>query len=210
MTPSELPEPTRPVGLRERKKAKTRAAVRAQAIRMFAEQGYAATTVEQIAEAAEISPSTFFGYFASKEMVIVADEYDQVILDAFRNQPAETPPIRAFRNSVKAAMALIPRTAAEEQQEYTRRVLTQTVPELRSAMLEQYSVSLDELAEIIAQRTGHTNSDLRVRVVAGALIGVGMAVMMESWGGGPEPAGLDAYLARFDQGMDLLERGLPL
>lgn len=163
-----------------------------------------------IAEAAEISPSTFFRYFASKEMVIITDEYDQVILDAFRNQPAELSPIQAFRNSVTAAVAQIPRTEAEARQEYTRRVLTQTVPELRSAMLEQYSVPLDQLAEIIAYRTGHASSDLRVRVVAGALVGVGMAVMMESWGTSPQPVDLDSCLARFDEGMDLLERGLPL
>jgi transcriptional regulator GlxA family with amidase domain len=53
-------------GLRERKKTKTRAAIREHALRLFREQGYEATTVEQIAEAAEVSHSTFFRYFPTK------------------------------------------------------------------------------------------------------------------------------------------------
>ena len=50
----------RPLGLRERKKIKTRQAIRREAFRLFDANGYAATTVEQIADAADVSPSTFF------------------------------------------------------------------------------------------------------------------------------------------------------
>jgi AcrR family transcriptional regulator len=59
--------PAEPTGLRERKKARTRAAIQRHALRLFQEQGYSATTVDQIAAAAEISPSTFFRYFPTKE-----------------------------------------------------------------------------------------------------------------------------------------------
>ena len=52
--------PVKQVGLRERKKARTRAAIRQHALRLFRQQGYDATTIEQIADAAEVSPATFF------------------------------------------------------------------------------------------------------------------------------------------------------
>ena len=62
-----MPVDDHSVGLRERKKLKTREAIRRAAFRLFDESGYANTTVEQIADAAEVSPSTFFRYFPSKE-----------------------------------------------------------------------------------------------------------------------------------------------
>src|SRR5215475_11617890 len=71
--PAARPAGPRP-GLRERKKARTRAAIREHAFRLFRAQGYDATTVEQIAEAAEVSPSTFFRYFPTKEDVVGQDD----------------------------------------------------------------------------------------------------------------------------------------
>jgi AcrR family transcriptional regulator len=65
-----------PTGLRERKKAKTRAAIQAHALRLFAKQGYDETTIDQIADAAEVSQSTFFGYFPTKEDVVLHDRFD--------------------------------------------------------------------------------------------------------------------------------------
>ena len=69
------PEQRDRVGLRERKKAETRAAIQHEALRLFRVQGYDETTTEQIAEAAEDPPSTLFRYFPSKEDLALTDDY---------------------------------------------------------------------------------------------------------------------------------------
>src|SRR6476620_10111846 len=89
-----VPNPV--LGLRDRKKIKTREAIRREAMRLIEENGYANTTVEQIAEAAEVSPSTFFRYFPSKEMVLMANDLDLVTITALERQPAAMPPLRGF------------------------------------------------------------------------------------------------------------------
>ncbi len=81
---TQTPGAGRPCGLRDRKKARTRAALREHALRLLREQG---TTVEQIAAAAEVSPSTFFRYFPTKEDLILPMEGwthdEQGIMDLF-------------------------------------------------------------------------------------------------------------------------------
>jgi MFS transporter, DHA2 family, multidrug resistance protein len=80
-------------GLRERKKARTRATIQACALRLFREQGYDATTIEQIIEAADVSETTFFRYFPAKEDVVLADDYDPLLVQAFQAQPGRAPPL---------------------------------------------------------------------------------------------------------------------
>ena len=72
-----LPSASPPIGLRERKKIKLRRSVQREALRLFAEQGYEDTTVEQIADAADISTTTFYRYFPTKEDVVLDDDYDR-------------------------------------------------------------------------------------------------------------------------------------
>src|SRR5262249_19057366 len=115
-----------PLGLRERKKIKTRQAIRREAFRLIEENGYGATTIEQIADAAEVSPSTFFRYFPSKESLLLADDLDPLILAAFKAQPPDLSPARAFRRAYETTMAVL----SEEQVEFenTRQRLIFSVP----------------------------------------------------------------------------------
>src|ERR1700758_3580511 len=94
-----------PLGLRERKKIKTRHAIRREAFRLFDANGYAATTVEQIADAAEVSPSTFFRYFPAKGSPLPADGLDPLVLAAFKAQPPDLSPSQAIRRAYETTMA---------------------------------------------------------------------------------------------------------
>ncbi|QYN35070.1 TetR family transcriptional regulator [Pseudonocardia sp. DSM 110487] len=87
-------------GLRARKKARTRTAIQREALRLFSERGYAATTVEQIADAADVWPSTFFRYFPGKEDRLLLDDHHSLadaVTRAFAAQPPQLPAHRSDR-----------------------------------------------------------------------------------------------------------------
>ncbi len=92
---------------RQRKKTATRDRIRASALRLFREQGYDTTTVEQIAAAAGVSHMTFFRYFPAKEDVVLSDDYDPLIASAIAQTPATWPVIRRVRTVLAEGLRLI-------------------------------------------------------------------------------------------------------
>ncbi|RZS41337.1 TetR family transcriptional regulator [Herbihabitans rhizosphaerae] len=196
--------PSDHVGLRERKKAKTRAALREHAMRLFEEQGYAATTVEQIAEAAEVSPSTFFRYFPTKEEVVLADDVDPIAFAAFQAQPAELSPLQALRATITDVFGAM----SEDVWEWERRrqVLIASVPELRAAMALRLFDLAEELAEQVAERVGRDAGDFEVRNFAGVIMGMSLGLMSSKG----LPAGQPDYRVFVDRALAHLEEGLPL
>jgi AcrR family transcriptional regulator len=188
----------RPLGLRERKKIKTRQAIRREALRLFDTNGYAATTVEQIAEAAEVSPSTFFRYFPSKESLLLADDLDPLVLEAFKAQPPDLSPSQAIRRAYAATMAGL----SPEQLEFenTRQRLIFSIPELKAALYDEYYRTVNVMAEAIGHRIGRPAGDFEVRVFVGAMVGA----MMAAYDSAPKTADT-IYRA-----MDFLEAGMPL
>ena len=192
-----------PTSLRERKKAKTRLAIREHAMALFKDQGYDKTTIEQIAAAAEVSPSTFFRYFPSKEEVVLQDDYDALLIAAFHAQQVDVPPMRALRNAISEVFLSMPE--GQQAQEAERIRLMTAVPELRARMLAQVSEMIQMLAEAVAERVGRQSDDFEVRTFAGALVGVALGIAA---GSGDDPA--SDYLRQFDRALTLLEAGLPL
>jgi AcrR family transcriptional regulator len=190
-------------GLRERKKAKTRAAIQRHALRLFREQGYEATTVNQIAEAAEISPSTFFRYFPTKEDVVLYDALDPITFASFAAQPAELSPIEAMRQAIREVYAAMSPEDLQEQRE--RGLLIFSVPELSSRMLGEILKGGQQMAELVAERVGRPADDAAVRVFIGAVLGAALAAIL--------PSALDPnadFVAQIDASLALLEAGLPL
>ncbi|HKF16849.1 MAG TPA: TetR family transcriptional regulator [Candidatus Dormibacteraeota bacterium] len=190
-------------GLRERKKARTRAAIQRHALRLFREQGYDTTSVSQIAEAAEVSESTFFRYFPTKEDVVLWDEYDPRIVEVFRAQPAELSPIAALRAAFREVLAQI--SEAEQADQRERMALMLSVPPLRAMLVDQIGGPMRLLAELVGERVGRRPDDPGVRVVAGAVLGVGLAVMF-AWAEDPNAD----MVALVDDAMARLEAGLRL
>ncbi len=195
-------------GLRERKKARTRAAIRQHALRLFREQGYAATTIEQIAAAAEVSPATFFRYFPTKEDVVLQDDFDIVTLAALQEQPAGLGPIAAFRGAAAAARAQMSTEDLARFAETTR--LTQSVPEIRARAVDELIRTLDVITAAIAARIGRGADDFASRNMAGAIIGVIMAATMPLYVLDDDGADVDEMFDRIDAGLAHLEAGLPL
>lgn len=190
-------------GLRERKKAKTRAAIKEEAFRLFREKGYTATTVEQIADAAEVSTTTFFRYFAAKEDLVLREEFDAAALEEFRDQLGGLGPVAALRAAVAAAHARMPAEEFELWREGTRLVLS--VPELRARMLDKFFRTAQTFGQIMAERGGRDPDDFAVRTFAGALVGVMMTVMHTA---AEQPESdmadlMDTALAHLESGLDL-------
>lgn len=195
-------------GLRERKKARTRASIREHALRLFREQTYQGTTVEQIAAAAEVSPSTFFRYFPTKEDIVLRDDMDTRMIEALERQPASLGPLSAVRAALREVFTSYTQADLDLLGETT--ALTMTVPEIRARAMNAFARSISAIAEALAKRAGRPVDDLAVRTTAGAIIGVVMSITMpwEDWSS--DRRTIEDMFQRIDQALALLEAGLPL
>lgn len=191
------------VGLREKKKAKTMANIQTQALRLFRENGYHTTTVEQIAEAAEISPSTFFRYFSTKEDVVLTDNYDPLLVNEFANQPSELNPLQAVRNAMISGINEI--TDDEWETTRQRNQLINAVPELRAAALNNLTQMMELLTQIVAKRVGSNSDDLAVRTFAGVVVGVNISLMEYS-----AETTKSEFAKLLEEALVLVEKGLLL
>ena len=194
-------------GLRERKKARTRASLREHALRLFREKGYQNTTVEQIAAAAEVSPSTFFRYFPTKEDLVLQDDMDVRMIEALEQQPPDLGPVAAVRAASRQMFDSY--TAADMDILHETIRLTLTVPEIRARAMDEFARTITVVAEAVAKRAGRSPDDLAVRAAAGAVVGVIMSVTMP-WEGWTERTSVEDTFGRIDEALGLLEAGLPL
>ncbi|MFI7639761.1 TetR family transcriptional regulator [Nonomuraea sp. NPDC049400] len=186
-------------GLRERKKARTRETILREAFRLFRERGYNATTTEQIAEAAEVSPATFFRYFPTKEHLVTLDQFPPLI-EGIAAQPPGAP-VTVLRGAFRTAFASL--TAEEIAAGHAREVFATTVPELVAANLRKASGVLEEISALLADKTGYRRDDPRLRNAMGAVFGV-VALVWVEWARDSEmdgPAELDKALEHLESGL---------
>ncbi|MFF3762735.1 TetR family transcriptional regulator [Streptomyces sp. NPDC001922] len=180
-----------PTGLRELKKLRTRNALMRSALELFTAQGYERTTVDEIAEAVEVSQRTFFRYFTSKEEVAFAlqDAAESHFLAALNERPADEAPLTALRNAVMFVWDTIDRAIGETvpPELYLRMYRTiESTPALLAVHLRR-SVEMEErLAQEVARREGlDVEADPRPRVLVAAFGGV-MRLTGQLWGAGED------------------------
>jgi AcrR family transcriptional regulator len=190
-------------GLRERKKQKTRWAIQEHALRLFRAHGYEQTTVEQIAAAAEVSPSTFFRYFKTKEDVVLADEFDPMLVEFVGRAPATASPVGALRFAIKQGLAQLDQTALDAVLERTQ--LMFSVPALRMRTLDNFVNQVDLIAGALAGRANKPVDDPQMRVFAGAVTGALIMALMQ-WQAAPDRADLATVI---DQSLAVIEPGPP-
>ena len=153
------------VGLRERKKQRTRATLIDVAVELCLEQGYENTTVDQIAARADVSPRTFSRYFAAKDAVFMAllEDLVEAVVGELRHIPPEVPALTAMRDAHLAALrrsGVVPRLS-DERIGRMLKVINST-PELRLAAAELHP---DAIVTVMAERMGVEPDDRRLRLV---------------------------------------------
>jgi AcrR family transcriptional regulator len=166
-------------GLRERKKEQTRALIADTARRLFAERGFDAVTVAEVARAADVSEKTVFNYFPSKEDLFYSrlEAFEDDLLRAIRDRRAGTSVLAAFRSFLMGRQGVFALDeGATEQLRGMTRLITESPALLarERVVFERYE---DSLARLIAEETGAQPGDVEPRAVASALLGVHRALI---------------------------------
>lgn len=187
-----------PAGRREAKKRRTRQAIRAAAIELFERQGVDETTVDEIAGAADISPRTFFNYFATKEEAVGLPHrlISEVLLGAFDAAGRRSRPIVRLRNAFLAVARALDADAAERGVLIAGARLVETQPALKAQELAQHALWEDALQELLEQEL----DPLAARVLATAAVGAMRAAML-TWA---LDGGHDSLAERTERAFDIL------
>jgi AcrR family transcriptional regulator len=187
--------PSIPIGLRERKRARTHARIQLEATRLFLRRGFEVTTLDDIAEAAGVSRRSLFHYFASKEEIVFSTKADfpDLIAHAVAGRPADEPLLDMVEN---ALMSMATRYQTTQTRDLAR--LIRDTPALHAGDQAKYEQVERVLAQALADRKGLPNSDIGCRVTAAAAIGI-LKLAVEAWvdgeDRGPEVFGTAAFAA---------------
>lgn len=172
------PRTVDPASLRERKKERTRRELVAAALQLFEQKGYDATTVDEIAAAAEVSPRTFFRYFADKEEVAMGEVFDQSVIDLVNARPAGEPLVESLRHVVAGSLGLM--NESDREALLPRLKIVYRTPSLRGRRWE-YQLRFGRTAgTALAERLGLPPDDLGSRVTATAAL-MAVEVAMDRW-----------------------------
>lgn len=193
-------------GRRERKKAATRAAIASAALRLCSEHGVDQVTVEQIADAADVAPRTFFNYFTAKEEAVVAANAvtAEILVGAFTERPADEPVTESLRHALHAVV-----TDPGYLDRFMRLRALRTHPALVAHHMAAYAAQERELAAAVVARTGTDPARDLFPTLAAAAAVTGLRVAVQHWLGdhGPDPREQE-LTALIDEAMNVFDAGL--
>lgn len=192
-------------GLRERKKRKTMRHIRDMAFDLFEDHGFDAVTVERIADVAEVSPSSIYRYFHTKEGIVLWNpNRDTALVSLFAESSHGQPLLEAVRHALTHYFAN--GDDWSEGPERRRLHLLLTEPAIKAAAVSRAAEAIDALSAQLAARSGTSATDFRVQVTTGALMGAVLSAVRAWHAEGatePLPDLLDRTLATLQGGLDL-------
>jgi AcrR family transcriptional regulator len=191
------------MGLRERKKERTRAELQRHALRLFRDRGYAETTVDDIAAAADVSRSTFFRYFGTKEDVVLFDDVDPVMARVMAAVPAGTPLLTAVRTVLRDSFGSL--DAEARALEEVRMELARTVPAIATILRERNAFGVEEIAGMVGPATGREPDDPEVLLFSAVVLGARQAARARM-----DAGRATSYVDEVDAMLGRLEGGIPL
>ena len=191
-------------GLRERKRIAAIRRIQEAALDLFDDRGFENVTIEQIAAAAEVSPSSVYRYFGTKDQVVLRDEFEPQFFDVLSAEFTSNPPTEAMRRAVAEVMSDFLDSADELARRRTRYSLEE--PRLRARWAEQADDFARSVADALARATGRRPDELEIQVIASALVWALIAAVRR-WHA-------DGYTTRlgelFDTALAVVERGLSI
>jgi AcrR family transcriptional regulator len=168
------------IGLRERKKRRTRQHLVDTARRLFGQHGFEQVTVAQLAREAEVSQATVFNYFPTKEDLVFSAfaAFEERMLEAIRERPQGESVLEAFSRFILQPggfFATADEKSAREQMKLAKMITSS--PALIAREQQIQARNIDALATLLATETGARGSDLRPRVAANAMLGIHQALI---------------------------------
>lgn len=193
-----------PKGLRERKKLDTRRRIEAVALDLFEGDGFDATTIDDIATAADIAPRTFFHYFPTKEDVVLADYADRLerFTGTLAEQPGTEPPWSALQRAFVEVAADYEITRPQLLRRF--RIMANT-PSVFARSLQLQAAWEDTLADALTSRMGHEpDRDITPHLLAAAALAA-MRASLRHWLAG---GGVSSLPEHVTQCFDRLAQGI--
>jgi AcrR family transcriptional regulator len=210
---------TQELGLRERKKQRTRRHIAETARRLFAERGFERVTVAEVAREAEVAQATVFNYFPTKEDLFYSrlEAFEDELMAAIRERKPGESVLDGFAGFLLDQRGVLAMDAPGGEAEATERIRTVSrvitgSPALLARERQVFDRYAETLAAFIAEDTGAEPGDVAARMVANALIGLHRAlidyVREQAAAGAPAGRIRTGVRAEAERAIALLERGL--